>query len=302
LIKQAKDILENIGLIKKAGEYGASLLDLLRRLKNGKPDKVEKKGDSFEYRAQDGSIIPVSAPVNNLYNNGVVNNFILNIAAPAERTDVTAVKTFLKRMEQATGVQITKGDVPAIRAYVEPPVSEEPEVEENTTVQLLHPKSGNYGGTKGQWTFTMAGTSGTIKAKITDQAFLAQYTDGIIRFYAQDLLRARVHKKQTIEGTKVKVKNEIIEVLEYRPAHPSQEDSESARSGHTAAGIARSRANECRGCSEGSPMRRGRSLMAGWWSPIQPRGPGIGVASHRCFRSCCASYFLSLIPPQRIYI
>jgi hypothetical protein len=68
MLKQAKEVLEYIGLVKKVGEYGASLLELLRRLKNGKPEEVGKKGDSFEYKAQDGSVIPVSGPVNNLYN------------------------------------------------------------------------------------------------------------------------------------------------------------------------------------------------------------------------------------------
>jgi hypothetical protein len=223
LIKQAKDILENIGLIKKAGEYGASLLELLRKLKNGKPQDVKKKDDTFEYKAQDGGIIPVSAPVHNLYNSGTVNNFILNIAAPAEGDGVTAVKTFLKSMEQATAVQITKGDVPAIRAYVEPSVTDSgPEVIENTATYMLHPKSGNYGETTGHWTFKIAGTSRTLKAKITDPVFLAQYTKGDFRFYVQDFLKARVHEKQTVEGSKVKVQNEIIEVMDYRPAHPSQ--------------------------------------------------------------------------------
>jgi hypothetical protein len=223
IIKQAKEVLEYIGLIKKAGEYGASLLELLQKLKNGKPEKVEKKADSFEYKAQDGSIIPVSAPVNNLYNNGTVNNFILNIAAPAERTDVEAVKTFLKNMEAATGVQITKGDVPAIRAYAEPPVSDgRPKVVENTSVYILNPKSGNYGETKGLWTFKIAGTSRTIRAKITDKKFLSNYINGVIRFYAQDLLTAKVYEKQRLDGSKVKAQNEIIEVIEYRQAHPAE--------------------------------------------------------------------------------
>jgi hypothetical protein len=223
MIKQAKDILENIGLIKKAWDYGASLLELLHKLKNGKPEKVEKRGDVFEYKAQDGGIIPVSAPVHNLYNSGVVNNFILNIAAPVERTDVTAVKTFLKNMEAATGIQITKSDVPAIRAYVGPPVSEgQPEVIENTATYMLHPKSGNYGEKTGQWTFKIAGTSRTLKAKITDPVFLEQYTKGDFRFYVQDLLKARVHERQIVDGSKVKVQNEIIEVVHYRPSHPSQ--------------------------------------------------------------------------------
>lgn len=223
MVAKAKEVLEYIGLVKKAGEYGAGLFELLRKLRNGKPESVERKGDVFEYKAKDGAVIPVSAPVNNLYNNGTVNNYIFNIAAPAERPDVVGVKTFLKNMEQATGMEITRDDVPAIRAYVEPPVNDaRPKVIENTSPYMLHPKSGNYGETKGTWTFTIAGTSQTIKAKITDKKFLANYTSGVIRFYPQDLLTAKVHAKQTLDGSKVKTQNEIIEVLDYRQAHPSE--------------------------------------------------------------------------------
>jgi hypothetical protein len=143
MIKQAKQILETLGLIKKAGEYGASLLELLRKLKSGKPENVEKRGDLFEYKAEGGGLISVSAPVHDLYNSGVVNNYIFNIAAPADRPDVSGVKTFLKNMEETTGVQITKGDVPAIRAFVEPPVSDgQPEVIENSATYMVPPPRG----------------------------------------------------------------------------------------------------------------------------------------------------------------
>jgi hypothetical protein len=223
LLKQAKDVLEYIGLIKKVGEFGASLLELLRKLRSGRPKEVEEKGDTFRYHAEDGGEITVSAPVHNLYNNGVVNNYIFNIAAPAERPEVESISTYLKGQEEATGVKITKQDVPAIKAYAEPELMDEKvEVIENTPVYVLHPKSGNYGESTGQWTFTIAGTRRWLKAKITDAKFLAKYTNGTIRFYSQDRLKARVHEKQTIEGSKVKVENDIIEVIDYRPAHPSE--------------------------------------------------------------------------------
>ena len=79
-----------------------ALIELLKRLKNGKPEKVEKRGDNFEYHATDGSTTTVAAPVHNLYNNGTVNNFIFNFAAPAERPDIEGIKTYLKYAEDAT--------------------------------------------------------------------------------------------------------------------------------------------------------------------------------------------------------
>jgi hypothetical protein len=65
-------------------------------------------GQFGEYRAKDGAVIPVSAPVNNLYNNGTVNNYIFNIAAPAERPDVVGVKTFLKKTYSGQSVSSIK--------------------------------------------------------------------------------------------------------------------------------------------------------------------------------------------------
>jgi hypothetical protein len=56
---------------------------------------------------------------------------------------------------------------------------------------------------------------------ITDPDFLAGYTEGTIRFYQQDVLHVRMHKTQKMEGSKVKAKNEITKVIEYKQAHPS---------------------------------------------------------------------------------
>jgi hypothetical protein len=47
----------------------------------------------------------------------------------------------------------------------------------------------------------VAGTQRNIKATITHKEFLAQYTNGVIRFYTGDLIKARVHETQTIDGT-----------------------------------------------------------------------------------------------------
>lgn len=222
-IKQAKGVLEYIGLIKKVRDTGASLLELLGRLRSGKPEKVEKVGDAYEYHTQSGDIVPVSAPVNTLYNNSVINNYIFNIAAPAERPEVNSVQTYVRHAEELTGVRIGKEEAAAIRAYHEPiQLLTSPEVVDSTTTLMLNPKSGNYGETTGQWTFRIAGTKQSIKAKITDEAFLAKYTNGTIRFYAADLLKVRMHSEQRVEGSRVKAKNEIIEVLEYREAHPSE--------------------------------------------------------------------------------
>ena len=67
---------------------------------------------------------------------------------------MVGVKTFLKNMEQATGMEITRDDVPAIRAYVEPPADDARlKAIENTSPYMLHPKSGNLRRDKGNIDF-----------------------------------------------------------------------------------------------------------------------------------------------------
>ena len=73
---------------------------------------LNRAGNRCSPTAKDGSLIPVSAPVNNLYNNGTLNNYIFNIVAPAERPEVTGVKTFLKNLERDTGIEFKRDDVP----------------------------------------------------------------------------------------------------------------------------------------------------------------------------------------------
>jgi len=222
LVKHAKNTLEALGFVKDVKEKTASLIGLLRRLKNGKPEKVEKRGpDQYEYHAGDNSVIPVNSTVHTLYNNPVIKNMTVNIYAPAERKSVDGITTYLKGAGIETSVKVQSEDVKAIRAYSSPELQlRPPEVLEDTTVKFLSPKSGSYGQTTGTWSFTITGTKRLVKAKITDEGFLRQYSNGIIRFYLGDRLKVRLRERQTI-GEKAKVEYEIVEVLEYIPANPA---------------------------------------------------------------------------------
>lgn len=223
ILKYAKDTLEALGFIQKVAEKGASLMELLRKLRNGKPEKIEQTGpDEYKFHAGDGAVIPVNSTVHALYNSPVINNYTINIVAPAERESVDRIRTYLKGERETTETSIDKEAVKAVRAYAEPPQLEaRVEVLEDTTTKMLHPKSGNYGQTTGTWSFTIAGSNQTIKARITDSNFLAKYSSGSIRFYQSDLLKVRLMETQKIESTKTSMVYEIIEVLEYQPAHPS---------------------------------------------------------------------------------
>jgi hypothetical protein len=155
-----KSTLEAIGFIKKVNETGASLLELIKKLKDGKAEKVEKKGEkNYEYHAGDNSVIPVNSTVHNLYNNPVIQNMTINVYSAAEKEGVDGILTYLKGSPAQTSVKVNRGDLKAIRAYSEPKLeAPKKEVLEDTTTKFLSPKSGSYGQTTGTWSFTISGT------------------------------------------------------------------------------------------------------------------------------------------------
>ena len=120
--------------------------------------------------------------------------------------------------------QVTdKEDMKAIHAYSGPTlVPPEAEVNEDTVVRVLRPKSGNYGQVKGTWQFHIEGQKGAIKANIRDTDFLLRYANGEIRFHQSDRLKVKLHERQIIEGEKVKMEYEILEVLDYTSSQPLQ--------------------------------------------------------------------------------
>jgi hypothetical protein len=218
---------------------------------------VQKGPDEYDFHAGDGAVIPVNSTVNALYNSPVINNYTINIIAPAERENVQGISTYLKNALEATKVTIDKEDAKAVRAYSDPaeeiptpeileytttkilnpkidkedakavraysdPAEEIPtrEILEDTTTKILNPKSGNYRQTTGTWAFTIAGTKRAIKAKITAKDFPTGYSAGSITFYQGDRLKVRLHEKQITEGVNTKMEYEIRDVLEYHPAQP----------------------------------------------------------------------------------
>lgn len=220
-VERIKQVLEYLGLIKKTKEAFASLLEVIEFLKKGKPARVEPAGpDVYNYYNQDGATLPVNLPIHNLVNNGTIQQFIFPaVAAPLQRETVEAVRTLIANQPQ-TQVRVPKAELPAIQAYSEPePEPPKEEVIENTTTEFLNPKSGTYGDTEGTWTFTLAGTSkNPFHAKITDEKFLARYGRGAIRFYHDDVLKAKVKREQRLRSGRSKTTSEIIEVLDYTPA------------------------------------------------------------------------------------
>ena len=219
-LKDIEATLKIVGLIRDAKGKASSLLDIVRKMAGKKPAKVKEKKSGFEYETEDGTRVSVPAAVHNLYNNGVINNYFYSaLAAPLESSAAKSVETYSKSDKDRTLVSVSPEDADALRSY-STPVEAAPKIEtiENIVTQVLRPKSGNYGDHLGLWTFTVAGTTQTLKAKISDEKFLGGYTRGEIRFYQGDLLKVTLREKQIITGVDIYFENEILKVLDYTPA------------------------------------------------------------------------------------
>jgi len=220
-IARIKTVLEYLGLIKKTKEVLASLIELLQFLGNGKPAKVEPAGpDTFNYFNKAGQSMPVNQPIHTLVNNGTIQQFIFPaVAAPLQREGVEAIRTALQN-QPLTAVRLPKVEIAAIKAYSEPePEAPEEEVVENFTTEFLNPKAGTYGDTEGTWLFMPAGQStNPIRARITDDKFLARFGRGAIRFYHDDVLKVKLKTEVRMKDGKTKKSHEIVEVFDYQAA------------------------------------------------------------------------------------
>lgn len=87
---------------------------------------------------------------------------------------------------------------------------------ENESIKWLSPHKGSYGGDHYTYQFSVSGSSrAIIYAKILDEGFLSDVENADIRLHSSDRIKVRLREIQIKEKKKIKVKYEIIEVLEY---------------------------------------------------------------------------------------
>ncbi|MEQ1948877.1 MAG: hypothetical protein ABL995_16925 [Bryobacteraceae bacterium] len=222
-IEHLKKVLEYVGLIKKSQEVIATVKDVIEFLKGEKPAKTERQPDgSVTYTGNNGKQLNVLGTVNNLYVNPVINNnyYYAFGGNGMNREEVHGLSTFLRGQEDQTKQFVPKEEViSSLKSYSEPsPLPAKTETITNDTIQFLNPKEGTYGSAEGV-TFLPAGKKrGGFKAKITDPVFLSRFHSGQVRFYQNDILKARVKTEQTLKNGKASAKHEIVEVLNYAPA------------------------------------------------------------------------------------
>ena len=136
------------------------------------------------------------------------------------RDGVDGLTTFVKGQEEETKQFVPKEEVvKTLKAYSQPlPAPPEVETVTNETVQFLNPKEGTYGSAEGV-TFLPAGKKrGGFRAHIADENFLSRFHSGQVRFYQNDLIKARVKSEQKLNNGKTSNRHEIMEVLSYEPA------------------------------------------------------------------------------------
>ncbi len=221
-VETIKCILGTIGLITSAGKKFVSLLELLKRLKGQPPQEIKpiEPGKAYEVRGHDNQVIEINGGVQNLYQNCVFpSNLTIIYGNALDKPKRQKVKSYLKGDDESV-VEVTKDDVPALKEIPAPPVDAEPEESiEHTDVVFLNPKRGSFEGEGDKWSFRKGGRQGeVIKANIKDECFLKKLVNGEYRLNGGDVLKVELHEKQKVVGNQIRTTNDIVRVLDYKPA------------------------------------------------------------------------------------
>lgn len=214
-------VLKTIGLIRaKVKEY-VSLLDLLKKLNGQPPQEIRpvENGKKFEVTGHDNQVTNIDASVNIVLNNPTITGDLTQIFAPLDKAHREKIQSFIKGDDESR-VEVTRQEAPALKEIALPvPANETPRESEHTNVVFLNPKRGSFEGEGDKWTFRKGGRQGEIiKANIKDQKFLQELVSGEKRLNGGDVLTVELHEKQKVVGSQIHTTNDILKVLDYKPA------------------------------------------------------------------------------------
>jgi hypothetical protein len=224
-IHKVIDVLSNVGVIaSKAAKGYTSLLELIKKLKGDPPKEVKEleKGARYEVTTEDGEVMQINAPVQNLYQNStIIHNLNVVYGDPLKKPKRKKVQSYLKN-DKETLVEVAPTDQPALREAkpLTAPNAEPEQETENTSVVFLRPKRGSFEGEASKWSFRM-GQGEVLQANIKDTDFLNKLERGEYRLSGSDVLKVELKQRQKVVGNDIKTTNEIIKVLEYKSA-PNQ--------------------------------------------------------------------------------
>jgi hypothetical protein len=228
-VQKIAEVLSNIGLVATNAKTAyTSLLELYKKLKGEQPKEIKEveKGIRYEVTTQDGDILQINGPVQNMYQSSVIaQNLTLVYNEPLRKATRKKVQSYIKSERKETLVEFTQEDMPALLEAkpLELLQSSQTEQEvEHTNVVFLRPKRGSFEGESSKWSFRKGGRQGEIlQVNIKDQDFLNKLESGEYRLSANDVLKVELKERQKLVGSDLRTTNEIVKVLEYNPAPPS---------------------------------------------------------------------------------
>ena len=195
-------------LIFAGKESGTGLINLIRKLKGGKPDSIKNLKNGYIELVLDGKTVIVQSRLLHLFDDIGIRKSIENIMAPLENKGVSDFKV----IEKDNLVEHVKED--EIQFFKTPILEDEKisdyEQESAYSIISLAFREDN------KW--RLYDGSSTISVKVLDKDFLKKVEANYISFTKGDILICRVKTIQWHTTTGLKTEYELLEVINHKKA------------------------------------------------------------------------------------
>ena len=200
--------VEILRLLGFASAGGAGVLGLLKWLKNRKIKSIIKiDGGDFQVEAEDGELRVTKNQEIKLFSFVSIRKNIETVFSPLDKEGVEKV-SFIHDNEVNS---VSKEE----RAYLQAPVVEQELIDESEIEQSLQIVNISFQ-EGGKWRFSDG--NATFYAEITDKEFLARVEQNETAFAKDDVLKAKLKRKQYIVEGSIKTDYVIVKILDHRSA------------------------------------------------------------------------------------
>lgn len=230
--------LATLGLIKK--DTGVGLIQFLALIKGDFQNLIRDENGSFEkFKDEQGSVSNIPEKIKSILNanfnfnlniNVGKNNTVQNICNPMQPiSEGVKAEGFLEG-NPASKIEITNKEKASSKKFVrEIKKIKSPNLEtENVSEKFLHPTFGSYIGDSDKlYTFKLQGSGGSsLKAHILDDNFLREIREGKKVMTSRTVLKVSLKENQYFEKGILKVKYEILEIIDdYEIPESSEKQS-----------------------------------------------------------------------------
>lgn len=190
-----------------AGTLTGGLLWMIRKLRGGKPQRVEVRGDIVLVVMPDGSEHEVSRQVYDLYIRPEIRRRASDVLQPIRSTDVDLMR-FTRGDE--VGVQLSTDDIPAFDL-----AADGEEIEMSAVQEMLLQLHVVDLDAERKW--RVSNGAQEFAVTIEDEAFSGDVTTGALAFRQGDAIRCMVRVEQRLSGTRLMTSYAVVEVLAYLP-------------------------------------------------------------------------------------